>query len=888
VFYFYHSEQTQENASYFKGLLFERLLKRYLEELGFKIELRQKRNSLEYDLEGAAILDGRRLFGEAKAHGKPISGEVFTSFVGKLFPLHSKDPQLTGVFLSSSALTPDAEDYRRSLDETSLNLKVLTGDKLLSDIETALHLPASPTIGHVAEKLNLFPLSLHLLATDHGQFALQVCAAEGGATPSAFFLVREDGQVVSDMSFLQTIKLNITDLEELEPRASFQSQPTSRKEIPEGVIVGNDWADYRLPAPPQFFVGREEVVGRILGSFTGATNPGVVQLKSRSGVGKSSLMAFLAQHLRDAGLSVQLYDARNIKSVLDVWSVVQRFTGSASAPTDSGDVEGQLRSLQSRAVRSVLIIDQFEYTFGNAELFEAYEMLALAAVQLRPMVNILFARKNDLLTTFDNTRISLERLNDLSESIVLEDFRPDEAVELIGQISRNSGKPVSQEVKAYVLEFAQGFPWLLKRTMAHVLKLRTKGGNPAELMPSALGLDDLFDEELEELDELERDYLVRITQRLPATYQELDRYFDEDPYLPGILEKLSSDRLLRLSGSTYDTYNDVFKEYLIYHRLPDFRLSYVYRLGPVMVLGAFRKIAEMNKFTNEELGHELDKARGTTFNLLRELRNHGLVDRDGDGWVVPDPVMDAMSRNRLGEYIRQQLVKNGLVADLLSHLHSKGFMRAGETPGFLQRVFPFVTASGETWSNYSKLLLSWLTTVRLVALNEERVEVTKEDRSVIAKEIGNLRQKFRSRGRSRHFLPGAYWIHVEEAFKQIRIGNVANLTTKQRDALRSLIELQVCTENGSCKAGSLEELRTLISSAMDQEPYKSFWERARAGGDLGGLIVEKCGLVGLERSTVHWRERLIVNWGRALGKLSTSRMRRTKKLEFPLLDFPST
>ena len=159
---------------------------------------------------------------------------------------------------------------------------------------------------------------------------------------------------------------------------------------------------------------------------------------------------------------------------------------------------------------------------------------------------------------------------------------------------------------------------------------------------------------------------------------------------------------------------------------------------------------------------------------------------------------------------------------------------------------------------------------------------------MIAKEIGNLRQKFQIRGGSKHFLPGAYWSHVEEAFRQIRSGNITALTKKQRDALHSLVELQLCTEDGNCKARSLDELKSLIGSAMDREPYKDFWERARAGGDLAGLIVEKCGLVGLEKSTVHWRERLIVNWGRALGKLSSSRNRRTKVSALPLLDFPNT
>jgi hypothetical protein len=133
-----------------------------------------------------------------------------------------------------------------------------------------------------------------------------------------------------------------------------------------------------------------------------------------------------------------------------------------------------------------------------------------------------------------------------------------------------------------------------------------------------------------------------------------------------------------------------------------------------MVLGAFRKTSEMGRFTNEELQHALNRARGTTFNLIRELRNHGLLDRDGDGWIVPETVMETMSRGRLGEHIRQQLLKNGLVADLISHLHSDGYISVAGIPEFLQKAFPFVAASAATWSNYANLLLKWLTEVRLV------------------------------------------------------------------------------------------------------------------------------------------------------------------------------
>ncbi|MCV5902465.1 hypothetical protein OFN63_40840, partial [Escherichia coli] len=75
---------------------------------------------------------------------------------------------------------------------------------------------------------------------------------------------------------------------------------------------------------------------------------------------------------------------------------------------------------------------------------------------------------------------------------------------------------------------------------------------------------DLFEEELEGLDEIEKDYLVKIAAKLPADFNELQYQFDEDPMLVKVLDKLTAYRLVRLSGSTYDTYNDVFKEYLVY------------------------------------------------------------------------------------------------------------------------------------------------------------------------------------------------------------------------------------------------------------------------------------------------------------------------------------
>ena len=64
MFYFLHSEQRPTNYNYYKGLLFEDLLRIFLAKLGCEVELaRKKHNSLEYDIEGAYKLDKRRVRG---------------------------------------------------------------------------------------------------------------------------------------------------------------------------------------------------------------------------------------------------------------------------------------------------------------------------------------------------------------------------------------------------------------------------------------------------------------------------------------------------------------------------------------------------------------------------------------------------------------------------------------------------------------------------------------------------------------------------------------------------------------------------------------------------------------------------------------------------------
>ena len=122
MFIFYHRKQSDKNTSYYKGILFEALLKAYLDKNGYSITLRQKHNSLEYDLDGKSNATGHRVVGEAKAHEKTINGQTVAAFVGKLLPLGLVKKDVHGLFLSTSQLSPDGEDYYRSVKDMGVAL----------------------------------------------------------------------------------------------------------------------------------------------------------------------------------------------------------------------------------------------------------------------------------------------------------------------------------------------------------------------------------------------------------------------------------------------------------------------------------------------------------------------------------------------------------------------------------------------------------------------------------------------------------------------------------------------------------------------------------------------------------------------------------------------
>ncbi len=881
MFLFYSSKQTDDNWAYYKGLLFEHLLKEYLIASGFDVELRRKKNSLEYDIEGTNKTTGQNVLGEAKALEKPVSAKEFTSFVGKLLPFDLEKGKVHGLFLSTSALTPEAEDYYGKV-KNKYGITAKTGRQLFKAIELALKLPTLDFLSKSLEKKGYASLTSNILTTDSGIFLVLIARAKNSGAPAYFALFDNCGHPIDNESFIEVIGNSDKSLQPLNPIIPTQKKVVtsikSERCIPEGLSLGIEWSDYRLPASPQFFVGRESFIERIFRHLNENQRPNVLQIKSRSGVGKSSVLAYIESLYTTLGAVTELHDSRDIKSILDVYSVVQRFTKSKDLAYDFRDIENQLSTFAEVDENSLKLffVDQFESTFHNPDVFTAYESLASAFTRVGKGLYMIFARKNDQLTTFDTSIISLDKLNSTSKPFELPDFLINEAISLLTSISKSySKKPIAHDVRTYVLEFAQGFPWLLKRTMAHLIRLLSRGVAQSELVATGLRLDDLFDEELEGLDEIERDYIARIARRLPADYNQLQRQFDEDPLLPQILDKLTRSRLLRLTGATYDTYNDVFKEYLIYHKIPELRQLNIYRMYPNPVLSAFHNFVGKDKFTSEDFKKYLSQSLGSAFNILRELRNLNLIKADKEQWEIPQTIIDIYNQGRLGEYIRRQLLENEIVSRLINSVAQKSKFHVDNLTDYLREQFPFIEASQKTWNTYAAILRAWVVETKLLELNQNLEFILPSDsRRSIIESLGNMRFVNSSLRRQalNFFLPTCpNFSSVENALNSIQKGIPAD-KIKNRTALIDL-------RNGGWLRGektsftNTDQFREAVINELQKDPLSTIWDAIHNNTPILPLFENLVEGRRYTEETSKWRLKIIVRWAKHLGIIPQKRVK---------------
>jgi hypothetical protein len=740
----------------------------------------------------------------------------------------------------------------------------------------ALCLPTREQVYLKVNSLDYQPLLDYILTTNYGYYRLVIASEKDSIIPTYFIVFNKEIDMINDKKALDFYQQNIKELRGLSTICKNKEGETKKdfRIIQQGLMISKDWTDYRLPAAPEFFVGRKDLISQIQQYISpNQKESRVIQIKSRSGVGKSSILALLSQHLSSMKYKVELHDARDIKSIVDIYSVIGRFIGSSTLPQNFLDVEEQLSKLSKEETIYVFMVDQFESTFLQPDIFAAYETIAKIFCRIGGNLFFCLARKNDQLTTYDDSVISLSQLNCISKNYELKDFSKEEARELINKINEQSPKKITREVLIYVLEFAQGFPWLLKRTMYHILRLTNNSNlSQKQLVDTGLMLDDLFEEELEGLEEIEKEYLSKICNKLPADFHQLQRNFDEDALLPKMLDKFTQARLLRLTGNTYDTYNDVFKEYLVYQKLPEFKHQHIYRQHPNAIISFFGKIVNKNKFTIEQLSKSLNISQKSLANYIKECRSLGLLKKEDEYWTIPKNIKDIYTQGHLGAHIRRQLLNNDLVATLVKILSSKP-ITFDELIDIIKANFTYVEASENTWTLYANVLAGWLEATQIVERNKvSTFELKSISVNEITEILGNLINtiygKRKRLSEKNILLPSTSWQYYEQCYILLKNGQ----TRFEKELKKAYDDIKNCGLLVKLKdINELEQFRHVaIKDYFGTEEYQNVWNAVRNGGNIE-IAVANLVKGNMTASTLYWRIKRIVNCGKALNIIENKR-----------------
>lgn len=94
-----------------------------------------------------------------------------------------------------------------------------------------------------------------------------------------------------------------------------------------------------------------------------------------------------------------------------------------------------------------------------------------------------------------------------SRRIVLDTFSDLETKALLDKLAEELRSPLRTDLRFFLSEFSQGYPWLLKKLCAHVKAQREAGTPQLEIARGLLNVEELFKDDLRGLSVQEGDVI---------------------------------------------------------------------------------------------------------------------------------------------------------------------------------------------------------------------------------------------------------------------------------------------------------------------------------------------------------------------------------------------
>lgn len=741
--------KSTQDISQKKGKLFEKLIRIVLKSKGITISnlLNVNYAGMEIDLEGKLIIGDIPIYIECKYYSKNIESPKLQSFFGKYMAKWLENEKSIGIFMGIPGINSHARGYynqyiknKKPRINCELYEKKEIIDFLLSD-NSLINKNIISRI-HIENEGNGLLGDCELIYTEKGFFWIQFITPKGKFIASSYVLYRIDGNIIqskTDIHYITNLypKLKASDMIYSDNQKIKKRVDYSRVDQIAEVQGGSSPFEYQFPAPPKYFIGRnnpiEDIKKYIASVIQKKTSSRGLLFKANSGHGKSSLVLKTINELEKEGHIAIAIDSRSATTqhfILKTFEYIiqnnvefKRFFDKKERPDNLSGINGlfiilsQLaKKLEEKEKILLIFFDQFENLFHFPKILETIRNFFLKVCDLRSNIVIGFSWKLDQIGSLSEFPYKLrDDISNLCKPIKLSIFSENEKNEVIDKLGENLDTKIRDDLRFLISDYSQGFPWLLIKLCAHVKFKRESGIRQIDLFTRGLNVRELFEQDLHNLSSQEEELLKRISKLVPVSISELSEIIS-----PEQIESFVNQRLIVKIGYKYDLYWDIFRDYLNSGNVP-IEEYYLLRMSVNRVFHAIHDLNNQNKEITIIEFKNLQKISDKSFmNLASILKLLDLAEIDNE--YIKSKFEVGLDEDQLlgtfQSHIKDKLMKNKIVQNILERLNFEEKLEMNEIEEIIKQTTPYINAKGKTWRGYATNFASWIDIANLGILNE--------------------------------------------------------------------------------------------------------------------------------------------------------------------------
>jgi len=731
-----------------RGKLFEAMMTQVLNYYGYSVNriLHTDTVEMEIDIMGRHKATGLSFYADCRFYEAVLPAHDIQAFYGKYMARWHKDKRCHGIFIVLPGVNPSAREFfREHIGGNSEVTAFLYEENKVLKAVSGIPEGISPDSITKCIPLNMGkPGESFLLYTERGLFWVQLITSQGKITPDRIAIFNDSGIPILDRSiigYLTTLYPKLADFDNVTVGSTVVLQPGLFQDTNEIVEVrgGSGCFEYQFPAPPEHFIGRRSLLKK-LDSFAidlinkETTHRGIV-FEAPSGFGKSSMVLASVARLQKMGHFAVAIDSRtasssrflpriiaytlekfgNFGGILTETDFPKSATGFDSAVEAIFDMG---KVLESQGKLLLIFFDQFENIFLLPDVLKRIKDLFMQICEKQTNLIFGFLWNRDLvLSTHAFSGELLGAVTDNSKKMILNTFSRAEMDSFLKKLSKELDETLTKDLKSFLVEFSQGYPWLLKILCFHVKHARQSGIPQADIVGNLLSIAELFQNDLQKLSDKESASLLQIARSAPIRLAESRPIFK-----PHIVQNLIKHKLVVNIGSTMDVYGDIFRDYLNTDVLPH-RDNYILgaKTGNVIkavkilhAAGGTLDISDFRKQTGLPGKFFYGIAKDMDFlGLANIIKGEALLQIK-----LPSTLYDV--EVVLRNHLQDRLKRNRQVMRLLKTLKEKNDLSIDRVAKLLETWCAYILTTKQGWLKYACILAEWMDTADLALWDKKK------------------------------------------------------------------------------------------------------------------------------------------------------------------------